>query len=134
MLNYMALNWQAILVATIAGFVLGGLWYGPVFGRAWADALGKRPEDIRPSPLPFIVSFITALVTATVLALLIGGLGIVRVVDGTILGLVVGIGFIATAMGSDSAFCGWGLKLFLIQSGYRVTYSALMGAILTWWR
>lgn len=134
MLNYMALNWLAILTATAAGFVLGGLWYGPLFGRAWAHAIGKRPEDIRPSPVPFVISFVTALVTAIVLALLIGGLGVVRVVDGAILGLVVGVGFIATAMASDSAFCGWGVRLFLIQAGYRVAYSVLMGAILTWWR
>ena len=134
MLNFMALNWLGILVATVAGFVLGGLWYGPLFGRAWAAAIGKRPEDIKPSPTPFIVSFFAALITAILLALLIGGLGVVRVIDGAILGLVVGIGFIATAMASDSAFCGWGLRLFLIQAGYRVSYSALMGAILTWWR
>ncbi len=132
MLNYMALNWVAILIATVAGFVLGGLWYGPLFGKAWMHAIGKRPEDIRPSPAPFIISFVTALITAIVLALLI--LGIVRVIDGAILGLVIGIGFIATAMASDSAFCGWGVRLFLIQAGYRVTYSVLMGAILTWWR
>lgn len=134
MLNYMALNWWAILAATLAGFVLGGLWYGPLFGKAWAEALGRRPEDIKPSPTPFIVSFITALITAIVLALLIGGLGVVRIVDGAILGFVIGVGLIATAMASDSAFCGWGLRLFLIQAGYRITYSVLMGAILTWWR
>ena len=134
MLNYMALNWWAILVATAAGFVLGGLWYGPLFGSAWMHALGKKPEDIKPSPTPFVVSFFAAFLTAVVLALLIGGLGVMRVVDGAILGAVVGLGLIATAMASDSAFCGWGLRLFLIQAGYRVTYSILMGAILTWWR
>ena len=134
MLNYMALNWWAILVATIAGFVLGGLWYGPLFGKAWMAAIGKTADDIKPSPTPFVVSFVTALVTAIVLALLINALGVVRVVDGAILGLVIGVGFIATAMASDSAFCGWGLRLFLIQAGYRVAYSVLMGAILTWWR
>lgn len=47
-----------------------------------------------------------------------------------VFGLIVGIGFIATAMASDSAFCGWGMQLFLIQSGYRVAYSVLMGAII----
>ena len=36
------LNWLAILAATIAGFVIGGLWYGPLFGNAWVAALGKK--------------------------------------------------------------------------------------------
>ena len=37
-------------------------------------------------------------------------------------------------MASDYAFCGWGLKLWLIQSGYRLAYGAIMGAILAGWR
>lgn len=134
MLNYMALNWWSILVATVAGFVLGGIWYGPLFGRAWMQAIGKTADELKPSPTPFIVSFFTAAITAIVLALLIGGLGVVRVIDGAVLGLVVGIGFIATAMASDAAFGHGSVVLLLIQAGYRVAYSVLMGAILTWWR
>ena len=30
---------------------------------------------------------------------------------------IAGLGFIATAMASDSAFCAWGMPLYLIQSG-----------------
>lgn len=128
------LNWLAILTATIAGFAIGGLWYGPVFGNAWMAALGKKPEDIQPSPLPFIVSFVTAAITAIVLALLIQALGISTAFGGLHLGFAVGAGFIATAMASDSAFCGWGWRLFAIQAGYRVTYSIVMGMILAVWQ
>ena len=134
MLDFAGLNWFAILAATAAGFMLGGIWYGPLFGKAWMNAIGKTEEDIQPTPTPFIISFLTALVTAIVLAALIHNLGFTSVIDGVILGLLVGVGFIATAMGSDSAFCGWGLPLFLIQSGYRVSYSVIMGVILTAWQ
>ena len=134
MWNFADLNWLAVLVATAAGFVLGGLWYGPLFGNAWVTALGKQPEDIKPSPFPFFVSLITASVTAIVLALFVNALGITSALDGALLGLAIGVGFIATAMGSDSAFCGWGLRLFLIQSGYRIAYSVIMGIILAVWR
>jgi len=128
------LNWLAILVATFTGFAIGGVWYGPLFGNAWVAALGKKPEDIQPSPTPFIVSFITALITAIVLAMMIQALGINSAYGGLQLGIAVGAGFIATAMASDSAFCGWGVKLFLIQAGYRVTYSIVMGIILAVWQ
>lgn len=128
------LNWLAILVATVAGFAIGGVWYGPLFGNAWVQAMGKKPEDFEPSPTPFIVSFVTSLITAIVLAVLIQALGITDVIGGLTLGLAVGIGFIATAMASDSAFCGWGLNLFLIQAGYRVTYSVVMGIVLAVWQ
>jgi hypothetical protein len=28
------INWLAVLVAAVVTFVLGGLWYGPLFGMA----------------------------------------------------------------------------------------------------
>lgn len=134
MLEISGLNWLAILVATVAGFVIGGIWYGPVFGDAWLSALGKTADEIQPSPTPFIISFITALITAIVLAVFINALDISTLGGGIVIGLLVGVGFIATAMASDSAFCGWGVNLWLIQSGYRVLYSVAMGAILAVWR
>lgn len=130
MIDILSLDWLAVLIATAVAFVLGGLWYGPLFGQAWMDALGKTAEDIEPSPAPFVISFFTALLTCVVVAALMMALGIQTATGGAIFGLVVGVGFIATAMASDTAFCGWGLRLFLIQSGYRVAYSVLMGAII----
>ena len=133
MLDFSDLNWVAILVASVVAFLLGGLWYGPLFGKAWLRALGKTEADIEPSPTPFIVSFFTALLTAIVLAALLRSLGIDSISGGLLLGLLTGVGFIATAMASDSAFCGWGVPLFLIQAGYRVTYSILIGGLLAAW-
>ena len=128
------INWWAVLVATVLAFVLGGLWYGPLFGNAWMAALGKTAEDIEPTPAPFIISFFTAGLAAITLAWLVYALGIQGWGSGALLGVVTGIGFIATAMASDSAFCGWGVRLFLIQAGYRVLYSILMGALLGGWQ
>ncbi len=133
MLDFSGLNWWAILAATAVAFVIGGLWYGPLFGKAWMQALGKTEADIEPTPTPFIISFFTALITCIVLAALIQTLGIQSLSGGLLLGALMGLGFIATAMASDSAFCGWSAKLFLIQSGYRVLYSVVMGGILAYW-
>ncbi len=127
-------NWWAVLVATVLAFVLGGLWYGPLFGKAWLAAMGKTEADIEPSASPFIISFFTALLTAVTLAWLVHALSIQGWSGGALLGLVTGIGFIATAMASDTAFCGWGLRLFIIQAGYRVVYSVVMGALLGGWQ
>ncbi len=127
-------NWWAVLVATVLAFVLGGLWYGPLFGKAWLAAIGKTEDEIEPSASPFVISFFTALLTAITLAWLVHALSIQGWIPGALLGLVTGIGFIATAMASDTAFCGWGLRLFIIQAGYRVVYSVVMGALLGGWQ
>jgi len=134
MFDLSGLNWLAILVATVAGFLLGGIWYGPAFGKAWLAAVGKREEDLGSPAGPMTVSFFTGLVTSIALALLIRALGITTLGDGLAIGALTSVGFIATGMASDYAFCGWGAKLFAIQSGYRVAYSLIMGAILAVWR
>ena len=133
MLEFAGLNWWAIIVATAAAFVLGFVWYGPVFGKAWLAALGKTEDEIQPSPTPFIVSVVAALATCIVMAALMSGLGMTGVADGAILGLLTGVAFIAASMASDTAFCGWGWKLWVIQAGYRVAYSVVMGAIIGAW-
>lgn len=37
----------AALVATVLGFALGALWYGPLFGRAWTAAVAPRATETR---------------------------------------------------------------------------------------
>lgn len=39
----MNIDWQAVILAAAAAFILGGIWYGPIFGRLWRKAEGK-PE------------------------------------------------------------------------------------------
>ena len=36
----MNINMVAILVAVVANFILGFLWYTPLFGKAWAKEMG----------------------------------------------------------------------------------------------
>lgn len=42
------LNWTGILVATLAYFFFGFLWYTPLFGKIWAKEMGmsmdQKPE------------------------------------------------------------------------------------------
>lgn len=128
------LNWWAIIVAMVVSFALGWPWYGPLFGSAWLDALGKTADEIEPSPKPFLISAVTTLVTAFTMAVLIACLGIDNWLDGAILGAAVGIGFIAASNVSDGAFCGWSFKLVIIQSGYRLVYSIVTGIILGAWQ
>ncbi|NJN52279.1 MAG: DUF1761 domain-containing protein [Gammaproteobacteria bacterium] len=47
MLDFTGLNWIAIVVSTALAFVLGGLWYGPLFGKAWLSALVRRRRTYR---------------------------------------------------------------------------------------
>ena len=133
MLDPAALNWWAILVATVAAFALGGLWYGPLFGKPWMAAIGKTAEELPTPPMPFVISFFAALLTCVVMAALMQALGIGSLGGGLLMGLAVGIGFIAASTASDAAHSGTGMQLWTITAGYRVVLSLIMGAILGAW-
>ena len=47
------INIVAILVAVVVNFVIGFLWYGPVFGKIWAREMGF-PPDHKPDNKLFI--------------------------------------------------------------------------------
>ncbi|MDI3334961.1 DUF1761 domain-containing protein [Defluviimonas aestuarii] len=63
------LNWPAVIVGTILAFGLGMLWFGPVFGKAWARGThGIIPPDRPPlaaMTLQFAGTFLLALVIGT---------------------------------------------------------------------
>ena len=136
MTDYAAISYLAVLVAAIAGFALGGLWYSPaMFLSVWMKALGKKKEELCGSSTakPMAVTALTTLVTAYVLSLFIHGIGATNLMGGLLTGLSVGIGFVATSMLSDYLFCNFSIRLFLIQAGFRVVSLTLMGAILGAW-
>lgn len=48
------INLTAIIVAVIANFVLGFIWYTPLFGKRWAKEQGMDPNGPRPPASVFI--------------------------------------------------------------------------------
>lgn len=47
----------AVLVAALAGMMLGAFWYSPVaFGKAWMDSIGKSEEELGSATGPMIQS------------------------------------------------------------------------------
>ena len=89
------LNWLAVIVAAIAFFALGGIWYSnALFGKQYRAATGQE-EGGMPA-IPLLVNLIGWLVAALALALISKGIGASTVGDGIVLGLVVSFGFIGT--------------------------------------
>lgn len=66
------LNMTAVLVAVVANFILGALWYMPLFGKAWAkemkiDMTGPKPPTsvmVKGMSIMVIGSFLLAYVFA----------------------------------------------------------------------
>src|SRR5947207_1443278 len=115
------INWLAVLAATIAAFLLGGLWFSPVmFAKQWMAALGKPKEEMGMPGPSMALSFVTTFVMATTIAMLIVRLPLTTTVGAVRLGAAIGIGIVAMGMASDFAFTNWSRKLYWIQAGYHV--------------
>ena len=118
----------ATLVATVLSFVLGGLWYGPLFAKAWmeenkltTETLTQRFNPVRQYGLTFVISALASYV----LGFFLGPDPGVGYAVGT--GLAAGVFWVAGAFATSYLFEGRTMRHFLINAGYHVVQFGLIG-------
>lgn len=126
----MELNWLAVFVAALSSFVLGGLWYGPLFGKPWMQAAGLSDVQLRERSMPLVFggSFALALLAAASFAVFIGP--DVTATTGALYGAVAGICWVASSFGINYLFERKSIQLFLINGGYHAAQFTLIGLLL----
>jgi hypothetical protein len=127
-----AVNVLAIVVAALAGFPLGMLWYGPLFRRAWMAASGVTLEQGRAAN-PFKLYgtvLLLNLVACASLAMFIGA-GDWRF--GLFAGFMTGATFVSVGLGVSYLFEFRSLRHWLINAGYMTLYFSVAGTILGAW-
>lgn len=124
-------NYLAILIAALAGFGLGMIWY-KVLSKPWLEAVGETKGEIerRGLVLPFLTSFVALLVMAWMLAGIMAHMGQVTVRGGLLTSFLVWLGFVITIIGVSHAFTGAKPRLTLIDGGYWLAALLIMGAII----
>lgn len=129
-------NWLGVLGAAAAGFLIGGLWYGPLLGKAWQRESGLSDERIENANMPVIfgAAFLLNLFAAFVLAHVLRTYGEPSLDLSLMIAGGIALGFVVTAMGVNYLFSRASLKLFLIDSGYWLLNYLAMGAILNFMR
>lgn len=121
----------AVVIAGVAYFGLGAIWYNPkVFGGAWMRLVGKTPEELGDSMQPMILGGLSALVASIALGALIIYGGWLHWVDGVGIGALAGVGLIMPVTAMNYVFAGRPMQLFFLDSTYHVVGFVLMGAIL----
>lgn len=127
------INWASVTFAAVASFFIGGIWYGPLFGRAWMVAFELTEDDLakRNIPMVFGIALFLALIAAIILDLFIGVDA--NLAFGASAGFFAGFGWVATMLGILYLFEMKPLKAWLINAGYCTLALSVMGATLGAW-
>jgi len=126
-------NWLAIIIAAIANMIIGFLWYGTwAFGKSWMTLSGRTMGEgfpAGPGPL-YAMTAAAAIVQAITMSWFVSQTGANSGAAGAIIGLYVGLGFVATAMFAEVLFAGRHPRLFAITAGYSVVAAIVQGIII----
>lgn len=138
-MTFGSINYLAIIVAALAGFGFGAVYYMSL-AKPWMNATGWSAEEqaakakagMGASKTPFVIAIIANLVMAWVLAGLIShlGPGQTTIRNGLISGVFCWLGFVITTQSVNYAFGGRKHALTLIDGGHWLGVLLIMGAVI----
>ncbi len=104
MMTAVPVNYLAVFVAAVAGFVTAWIWYA-ILGNCRQQASGKSEINV-PALLPFAIAFLANLLMAYLLAGLVGHMQDVTLRGAIVTALFIWAGFVATTMLVNHQFQG----------------------------
>lgn len=126
--------WVVVIVAAVAGFAVGAVWY-TVFSRAWIADSGV-PVDATGAPTgrsPAVTyggGFLCILVVAGMLRHVLASSGVTTLFGGLVAGLGVGLFFITPWLLLNVLYANRPLRLAAIDGGYATVACGVMGLVL----
>ena len=129
-MDFGAVSWLGAVLGGVAFFAVGGVWYGPVFGKQWMAAAGMTEERARESNLVAIFggTFVLEVLAAVGLAALIGEDASPG--SGAVTGLLVALLIVNPILGVMSLYERKSITLWSLNAGYNLIGFAAMGAII----
>lgn len=129
---------MAIIGSGIVSMIIGYVWYGPLFGKMWAQLQGWSSSDMQMKQSQgmaksYAMMFIGSLVLATVLGMFARTVGAITLTDGVMVGFWAWVGFALPLLLSSVLWEGKSWKLYALNAGYNVVQFVLLGAIVTLW-
>lgn len=135
MLDQIAVNYWAVLVAAVASFAIGAIWYSLLFGKAWTKLSGVKMGQGKNPVILYIINFIATIVTAYILLHTSVYSGASSFSDALLVGFFTWLGYFAlTTLLGNLLWEGKPFKLFLINGSYWLINLEVMSIILTLWR
>lgn len=127
-MSFAGMNYLAVLVAAVAGYVFGAIWYSAL-AKPWMAAVGMT-ERPKPNPAPFVIAFVCQLFMAWMLAGVIGHLGDISVMRSLITAAFLWAGFVITTMIVNHRFQSARWSLTLIDGAHWLGVLLIMGLVI----
>ena len=117
------------LIAALISFILGAIWYMPLFGRAWGRAMEKAPGSeekptLKKQIVPMVINFLMNILVAFVLFNVLAVFGVMTVPQAFLISGVMFLGFILPMQVGAVLWNGRSTKskwtVFLISSGFQL--------------
>lgn len=135
----MDINIWAVLVSAVASMVIGSVWYGPLFGPMFMEAMdmkkwteGEREAMKKQMMATYLTQFIASIVMFYVLAKFIVDLDQMTVTGGLVTAFWAWLGFVVPVKLGD-AIWGGKMTLFWIGIGNMLVTLLAAGAIIGAW-
>jgi len=127
------MGFLSVIVAAIAGFAFGAVWY-MALSKPWMAAANiEVDENGKPkgeSAVPYIMAFVAMILVSGMMRHVFALSDITTLGKGLISGLGVGLFFISPWIMINNGYGGRPFKLTLIDGGYATFGCAVIGAVL----
>ncbi len=129
----MVFPWLAWITATLAGFVVGGIWYAPfLFGPVWSRFNPMEPRHrTLEGPLRQLTAFAMCAVQALVLILILQATDSWQPAFALWVAFLLWAGFTAAPSLAEAVFSRRRLGGWLIDSLHRLTVSLVMALVVS---
>ena len=135
-MQFGGVNWTAIVLAAIAGFAVGAVWYW-IFGKRWMEANGLteemgRGQSASSKAMPFLWAALANILIAIGLAGIVGHLGIGQVTlrHSIISAIALWLAFIIPILVVNYTFARRKPVLIAIDGGHWLVVIVVMGVII----
>jgi ABC-type spermidine/putrescine transport system permease subunit II len=132
-MDFGGINYLAVLVAAVAAFVFGAVWY-IALTKPWMKAARIDPSQSGVNPAILVMTFVGELILAIGIAGIIGhlGAGQVTLQNGLVGGFFIGLLVVLPVMAVNHRNQLFGWDLTLIDGAHWLGACVIIGAVIGW--
>lgn len=137
MLDFLGVNFWAVLVVWLIYLVVGAFWYSPAgFAKQWTKHTGVNILKIPTDKANTIIAWValSGLVQAFTLGLVFASLDVTTVLNGLLVGFVLWLGLTAATTVGVTLYSQKSWKFLWLNSSYFLVVMIIGSAIFSLWR